>query len=198
MSTATATRPDTAKATDTGWAEIPKASKPSKVVSADGMRPVLQHGYVRHTDNGSFLYATDSYVLVEIPITIDAAERDSVLPEIAIPHAALRALDRSKGRFRLFDGLIEIEGEAALFRPGSDKLTAPNFAELIATTESTRGKISAVGFNPSLLKGVAEALGCGRHDGLRAEFIGRLRPIVLTPLSGGRGRALQMPIRLNV
>lgn len=186
------------------WSRIDARSKPSKGVSKDELRPVLTCGWIRHEKRGSFLYCTDSYILIALPITMEAegtpAERAKVLPEVGLRYEALQALDNSKtGEFRIVDGLIEVVGNPALFRVTTEG-TPPNYRTLLdnAPKSKTGAEIPAIGFNPRFLMRVAEGLGVSRGAPLTLRFGGALTTIRVEPGNHVPGEGLIMPVRTTL
>lgn len=186
------------------WAEIPAAAKPSKAASTDDLRPVLAMGHIEHRGGECFLCVCDSYVLVELPITIDCPkrERKKLLPEVGLLPHVLKALDRSKtGRFRIKDGLVEIDGEPALY-PVETDYHRIKFATLWPDEDRKDDPgVAAMGFNPTFMHRAAEAMGVRsrgwKQTAVKARFISPLRPVVLEPLTNDvHGRGLVMPVCL--
>jgi hypothetical protein len=205
LPTKTPSKPTTAKSKSVEvWAEIPPKAKPSKAVSKETLREALTCAYIEHRGDEVFLCATDSYVCIELPVKLDCAKKDrkKLLPEVGlIPHA-LKALDRSStGRFRIKDGLVQIDGEPMLYPVRTD-LTPPNFKELWPEEYGSKDNdgVKAIAFNPHKLHQVGEALGVtkqGFRHAVKVEFIGPLRPILVTPSMTDDGRAMVMPVRMR-
>ncbi len=186
------------------WARIDSRCKPSKAVSRDAMMwPVLTNGHISHEKGGSYLYCSDSYMLAAIPIQMDCPSEDraKLLPEGALIPEALRSLDKSPtGKFRVRDGLVEVDGDRALYPVAPDEGKPPKFRELFPTPKSEPddgNAIPQIGFNPDLLKRLCEALGVN-GAGVALKFIAPLRPIRVEVLSGVPGEGMLMPIRLNI
>lgn len=178
------------------WASILLNCKPSQATSRDELRPVLTYGWIEHDKDGSWLTATDSYILARIPIWLDVVEieeRRTLLPEVLIPQEGMRALDGAS-RFRIVGDLLEVEGTAARYAVASD-LTHPNGAQLVQDNwERTVEPSAELFINPGLLSRLNAALGAETH-GVVLEPTGPLNAIrVSIPgLPGARG--LLMPIR---
>jgi hypothetical protein len=182
------------------WSRIDARSKPSKAVSKDELRPALKCGWIRHEDDGSFLYCTDSYILIALPITMEVSgdERSKVLPEVGLMREALLALDSSKsGEFRIVDGLIEVSGNPALFRVTTD-CEPPNFRTLLDGPSGKKASLDAIGFNPRFLVRVSEGLGVVDGAPVTLRFTGTLNAIRVEPGNHVPGEALIMPVRTAV
>lgn len=184
-----------------GWSKIDSRCKPSKAVATDAWKPALQHGFIRHDKDGSWLCLTDSFLMVRLPIDVPAKslrERRKLLPERALIPEALKSLDRSKtGWFSIEDGLARIHGDRALYPLAEEDIQPPDFAKLLAEAASANGgPTEDIGLNPDLLRRIAEATGAKRRA-LHLKFHGSLKPVEIDPM-GGVGDALVMPIRVNL
>lgn len=190
MTTATMERPaDTA--IGRGQILIPKGCKPSKACGTDQTRPILLHAYLRKRDNDTWLCMTDSYIAVALKVEGDVEEG-------YVPIGALRLMENGKTgtqvsttawKVRMPDGTLTFDcGQTHQF---------PDFAGLGVWDTFESGAVDAIGMNGEMMARISAALGA--RNGLRMDFIGPLRPIHVTPLGLlDHGRALQMPIRLNV
>lgn len=185
------------------WASILWQAKPSRAIDNEGGgRDATTHGYIRHEDEGSFLYCTDSFILARIPIRMDCTpdERASVLPEVGIGREGLKALDEGS-RFRIADGLLRLDSSEARF-PVYDDLKSPDFALLLGRTaeaQKAAGKVqgtSRICFNPAMLQRLVSALGI-EQPGVSVENVGLNKAITVKALDGHFGTGLLMPLRSN-
>lgn len=171
-------------------ATIPKGTKPSKVLARGreaGFRPALGQAVVRDGN----LYATDSYTMVRLPVS---------LPDCTIPRAILEAGEKPAAegielrdeavRVRLKDGTV-VEGTPV-------DQTAPNYEALVPEV----GRPVKVALNPDLLRNVALGLGARRgvvltlDAGRLARKDGYGRAIKVEPLGAEDDRlGLLMPIQ---
>lgn len=182
------------------WAEIDLRSRPSAAIGADLSRPQLACAFIEHRDDQLLLCATDSYLLAEIPIRLSLPKErwGEVAPEVALIPEAVRALD-SAARFRIKDGLLEIDGRAALY-PVKTDVQPPAFKQLWPEKLSEEG-LPEIAFDPSLLKRLTEAIGApggiGNTSGVKLKFTTPLRPILVEPLNQNGSRGLLMPVRAS-
>jgi len=178
------------------WASIVVQQKPSRAIGSDPSRPKLQHGYIRHEEDGSHLYCTDSYILARIRIMMECepSDRSSVLPEAALPRETLLALDEGSG-FQFVDGCIQLRGSETLY-PALLGAAAPlDFAQIFSEAQIKRSAdIKAIAFGVRNLVRLTEALGTDAHS-VRLDFKGQNKPITVTPQMDSCGRGLLMPVR---
>jgi DNA polymerase III sliding clamp (beta) subunit (PCNA family) len=186
---------------------VHKSAKVEKAASKDSTRPVLQHLYLRAgKDAGEgTLEATDSYMLVRVPVTMEDGDTEGFLPASALTEAR-KAADRYTSEVHVgANGSIEYGtkdgGTVTLARPEPGKF--PDTAQLFPGELST----FEVGVNPKLLLAAAEAMGC---ETIRLSFARKressiecdsdpLRPITVRPLNGTTSPdavAIVMPIRI--
>lgn len=182
--------------TEKTWAEIGPRTRPSQAICLDDRRPNLAYAFIRHRENELLLCATDAYILAEIPILLDLPKErwNEIAPEVALAPEACRALDLGS-RFRITDGLLEIEGSDALYRVRTD-IQGPNFESLWPKDIPEEG-LPSIAFDPVLLKRLADALGVhgGSGDGIKVRFTTPLKPILVKTANGNGSRGLIMPMR---
>ena len=191
-----------------GKITIPAKCKPSKVVSTDGTRPIIQHAFLRRRDDEYWLLATDSYVAVAINVRGEGQLIDGF-----IPVGALRLMERGQDAEQISatawkvstpDGQVTFDIEDRV--RGAREF--PNFDQYglwekpqvddKALSQRAKGDPFAVGINPDLMKKIADGLGANGY-GCRFEIAAPLKPIRVTPLQATGDRVgLQMPIRLTV
>lgn len=183
---------------DEGWVSIDRRAKIGKATSRGDVRPMLTCAYLDHRGEDWFLCATNSYILAQLPIS----GQTEALPAgvVGLIPEALAALDRSRtGRFRIFDGLCEVDGDPALYPTvGKKEGRPPAYGELFPddkAVEKSKG-VKEFGINPKFLADVSAAIGSCNQ--IRIRFISNLRPAVVEPLNGAEGCGLIMPIRLEV
>lgn len=171
---------------------LPNGSKPSKVVSKDGVRPILTYAYV---EKGN-LWATDSYCLVRLPVKL----KDGLIPRTVLEaaekqHARFTDQGPEAVRVTLKDGTV-VEGVAK--SPGEP----PEFKKLLSDAKP-KGEVVSFAINAKLLANVAAGLGT---DNVRItlpkdELDGNryAKPIHVEPMQGSKGgEGLLMPIRQYV
>jgi hypothetical protein len=181
------------------WFLLPRG-RVHHATSDDYMRPDLCDARLRHTDDGWFLEATDSYLLVRRPIEMLVPEGAAAPVEGAIPREALeRAAKRGGGglivrpdEFELCD--VTGSGIGIAFKRASSETKWPDFDKLLG---ATTGKRVAFHVSADLLKRVSDAMGAS-SDGVTVE-IDPAKPLAQIAVSVcGRpeqGCALVMPIK---
>ena len=190
-------------AADNNWGFILQQAKPSRCLSEDESRPALKWARLRHEGERTYLYATDSYVLLRLPVRFDgtAEERNALLPECNLPRETVEALDDASG-FRIVDGYLELNSRAARFPTGPTE--KPDLKRLLdeALAKLEAGETKAFnrfGLDPRLLLRLTEGLGAHRQVVL--ELIRPHYSMVVTPYPGRRQDdelGLIMPVRLEV
>lgn len=185
---------------------VPKSAKIEKAASKDKARPVLTQLYVREGANGSAtLEATDSYILVRVPVTMEDGDKGGFVPPSVLVDARkvagrsedVRVIANSEVGYDSADGV-------SVRMPRPDIGTFPNTDMLFPDEWST----FEVGVSPKLLLAAAEAM--GSPDGVRLRFArvrsssdpgacDPLRPVHVQPLRGGceGAEGIVMPIRIG-
>lgn len=161
--------------------------EPEAAAAPKGTREQLRDPYLR----GDKLYATDSYVLVRIPVTLDNGDTDG-----PVPAAALKAA-RSNKQFQnvLLNGTaiaLSKDGKVEVQRMELGSLTYPECDQLIPDVPMP----VEVGLSVSNLVKVAKALGT---DAIRLGINPDrgLGPVTVEPLNLADGRiGVVMPVRL--
>lgn len=191
---------------------IPKVSK---ATSKDDARPVLGVAHLVEDGDGYALLATDSYIMVKVPIEHDKEGDKPVVGPI--PPAALKHIESmpSKGLkavwsyFEAREDVVQV-GEDTTYKRRDVHGQPPNFDHTMKEVNEIKKPLS-FGFDAVLLKNMADALGSQQlkvtidlnkldtPEGGGAQY---LRALVVEPMNavpGGDGRVgLQMPVRINI
>lgn len=184
---------------------VPKNAKVEKCASKDQTRPVLTALHVRETDDPAvgMLEATDSYVLVRVPVTLESGDVAGLVPASALVEAR-------KTAGRLADARLSVNGDVAYTTKDGAEVHAPRPEGTFPRANELfpDGEVAfEIGVNPALLVAAAEAM--GSPDGIRLTFVRKrgssietdadnLRPIKVQPLKGVNGaEAIVMPIRIG-
>jgi hypothetical protein len=198
---------------------LPHKAKPSAATSKDDSRPALTRAHLRENPEGEFeLWASDSYVMVCVPLTVED-ESKSKLPtpgaigpgELKIIESAGGFTERSGVIFAVKDG-VETGVSHTRCAPVTGKNPLDSWVALIPKAKRAERYVR-VALNPSLLLNMASAFGCcakaveGCFNGveLLIELPGEvdvgtapatLKPIRVRPLGPvGKGTGVLMPIR---
>jgi hypothetical protein len=193
---------------------VPKTAKVEKAASKDKTRPVLTALHLNtNTDTATgkvtaTLEATDSYMLVRVPVTLEDGDVPGLVPASALVEAR-KSADRLSG-----DVTLSVNGDVSYRTKDGAEVHAPRpegqfprADELFPVELST----FEIGVNPHLLAAAAEAMGCetirltfGKkrdyNQNMDQHDADPLRPMVVRPL-GGRGAvhgsdAIVMPVRI--
>lgn len=182
------------------WVSIPRECEPSHAAATNETRPALTMGHIRHEEDGSYLYCTDSYILARVPITMhcENGERVAELPEVALGPEALRALDDAY-EWRVTEGWLETKGRQVRYPVVADLGSPVDFAGLMDSIAKQRERdgqaaLTHLAFNPQLLQRVVRAIGAG-SSGVKVEFAQSRRAMTVVPLRAGAGIGLLMPMR---
>lgn len=183
--------------TDEPWFLLP-GGRMHRATSDDYTYTTLRDAWLRHTEEGWFVEATDSYLLVRRPVEMQIPEGATEPTEGPIPRQALKYGRASRGlivrpdEFELCDSLGG--GIGIAFKRNAGELKWPDFDKLLGAT--TSGRV-AFHVNAHLLKRVSDALGAD-FDGLTIE-VDPANPLTQIAISAfgnpGRGCALVMPIK---
>lgn len=188
---------------DQCWGFIVQQAKPSRALAAVEIRPALTQAHIRHEGERTYLYASDAYILVKLPIRFEGGteERDSLLPEVALPREAVGALDAGSG-FRVRDGFLELNSCEARYPVSSD--SSMNFETILhgplqRLQNGDKQPVDPLVFDPALLHRAYEALGGFAGRGVVCEPIAPQRPMGIRLLGDesdwDKGFALVMPIK---
>ncbi len=165
-----------------------------KACSNDGLRPALQHAYVKD----GYIYATNAHIAIrqslsaihEIP-----AEQIAVMDGKFFSVPLLKALEKfNMVEFRA-DGIeCTSHGTRAVYRYSEEPGKYPNVDAVIPSTES-RQNVARIGFDPILLKRLTEVMSSDLGQ-FALEFYGKSKAIVVT--SANHTRAAQLGILMPV
>lgn len=176
--------------------KLPLSGRVEAAVATDQSRPVLTRvflriletktgrGHNRKTKREGWLEATDSYLLIQVPVELDDDDTEGMIPIEALAEARLA------NRELAADGEIRIQGYGKLttfLRPEMGKF--PDTTKLFTDDPP----IASVGLNAKFLAKLAKGLGT---DTVRLDLMGPRKAIRVTPASGSGGRGLLMPIVL--
>lgn len=197
--------------------------KVSKATSKDDARPVLEVAHLVEDGDGYALMATDSYIMVKVPIHVDPmsaggklAEADKPVPG-PIPTAALKHIESlpSKGLkavwsfFHARADEVQV-GEDTTYKRRDVRGEPPKFEKTLEDAKDMKEPLS-FGLDAVLLKNMSDALGAQQlkvtidldkietPEGGDKQY---LRALVVEPMNappGGDGRVgLQMPVRVHL
>lgn len=168
-------------------------SKLWECAGTDKSRPILTHVnlFIVETEDGrsGWLEATDSYIAVRIPITLDAEDTPGLLTV-----EMLKAAAKNEGSIICDDTTCTISTGQTWPRPKLDG-KYPDLAELFKRNPIQDGVSGRFGFSPALFVKAEKALG---SRGLKLSSANDLKPIRVESLSNGvpGAECLVMPIRL--
>lgn len=178
----------------TSYGSLAKGLKPSKAVSKDETRPVLQRAYLKRTEDGrEEIHATDSYIAVRVPVHApDAAEGFIGVEE-------LTKIEKGD-EFTAANGTVEI-GTVTYQRFETES----EFPDIDKIWPEPAKRTLEIGVNAKLLLALAQAVG---SDGVKltidldkvSEDGTYLKTIPVAPLGGpavGEAEGLLMPIRIH-
>lgn len=149
------------------------------------VRPTLAHPYL--DVEAAALIATDSYVMVKVPVDIDEGDESGPIPTDAL-QAARKVAPRRLPIYIEANGAAVIPNYATFTRDQAYEF--PNWRSII---ETDPGKpVARFGVDAELLFRAQRALGA-RH--LDVRFFDPLKALRVRPL-GGFGEAVVMPVRL--
>lgn len=172
-------------------------ARPSKALG-DGTRPGLECGHVVDIDGERRLLASDSYILVNVPIQED-------VPLGPISWSGVRAIERNR-RAEIDASAVHIDrgdGGRELHDRPQGQAGATNMARTLTDLEARHhiesgDEAAVVSLNPRLLLALAKALGVQRGYAVTLRIPREpLRPIVVESAFGGRGLIQPMKLAEN-
>jgi DNA polymerase III sliding clamp (beta) subunit (PCNA family) len=177
--------------------KIPKNCKIEAVASTDASRPVLHAPYLEVKDGRGTLVATNGRSLVALPVEVTEHDVDGWVSIPAIVAGRKWAGKRDtveiacNGSCTLPDGVSFPRPLATPADAPADYIPSrfPNWRQVVP--DKDRKTVLKVSFNPTLLMGLANALGSGEQ--ITLEFEDELNTIRVT--GKGEGFGVLMPMR---
>lgn len=123
--------------------------RPELAVASEDSRPALA---CAHLDvDAGLLYASDSFLMVALPVEVDEIDESGPVPIDALVKARGR-----RGELLCSNGSVRVPGYATFDRPA---VHGPNFAQLMATNIPPDAETTTVVFNVDILHRACQALG---------------------------------------
>lgn len=176
--------------------KLPKKAKPSKALSTSLLRPALTRAYIAQPNGHRELIATDSYIIARLPVGDD-------VPLGALAAEAVKRIEKGEKHDVTGKGAVRFKDkDGTPIEYHAPEQTELPFKDNVPEFDPGNHQVVAVGFNPDLLKNLADALGA--THGVKVEIVvtkdGQHAPRAMrvTPLGGSGAEGLLMPVRLNV
>lgn len=187
------------------YAVIPGKAKPSKSLSTDKTRPILQHAELRETDDGWELVTCDSYQMARVKLEISEDNGEPLTPG-PISMDALKAIEKSRG-FTANGSVTPCDRygtPAGPSYPRPDVGTFPQWDQLTPEAPLDSDAL-VIGLDAKLLAALEQSLATdsyrGSHVYLRLDLSKVKDGAYLKPLAVSRnGRdfdGLLMPVRVK-
>ena len=179
-----------------GVISLPGRAKPSKVASTDRTRPILQHAHVYQRNGHREIALTDSYCLVSLPV-------DDAVPVGPVNIEALKRIEVGEPHTVTSKGveIVSKKTRQTVVYPTPDLGEPLDFKAILEREAKDGETVVTIGLNPTLLKGIADALGVGNNGvtiEVRVKDGTTLRSMSVRPINGrGKGEGVLMPMRCD-